>query len=170
MEILSLSLIYSHLKRLILFLCELVENEKDDEGILTIRVNCIFYSIFMAMLFCCFICQAVFYSRVASNDLTGYDCSDPITNEIIRKGFEATSKNIRYIRINFYLELALFAGNCIVFLIGFIRQVKETGYQNPQAKSSQTIKEKSYEKNDINQNPEANASEIPLNTYYSNPS
>ena len=60
----------------------------DEEGLVSGLLHCIFYSIFMALLFCCFICQAVFYSRVASNDLTGYDCSDSITNEIIRKGFD----------------------------------------------------------------------------------
>ena len=46
----------------------------------------------------------------------------------------------------------------------------ETVSQNPQAESSQTLKDKSYEKNDINQNQETKVSEIPLNTYYPNPS
>jgi len=155
---------------------EIIIMRKDDEGLIAGWLNCIFYAIFMAMVFCCLICQAVFYSRVASNDLTGYDCSDPITNEIIRKGFADSSKNIRYIRINFYLELALFVGNCVVFLIGCIWKgiemclEDETGSQNPQAESSQTLKDKSYEKNDINQNQETKVSEIPLNTYYPNPS
>ena len=49
-------------------------------------IYCIFYSLFMTFLIICFICQTVFYIRVINNDMTGFNCSDPITNEIIRLG------------------------------------------------------------------------------------
>ena len=148
----------------------------DDDDMIPPWLNCIFYSIFMAMLFCCFVCQAVFYSRIASNDLTGYDCSDDITNEIIKKGFEDSSRNILYIRINFYLELCLFGGNIIAILVGYIMSIfgdclsNNVSNHDSEPKSSKTRNEKSNEKSDINENPETKASEIPLNTYYPDPS
>jgi len=147
-----------------------------DDDIIPGWLYCIFYSIFMAMLFCYFVCQSVFYSRVASNDLTGYNCSDDITNEIIKKGFEDSSRNILYITINFYLELCLFAGNWIAILVGYLMNNTEaclhdnSSNLDSQPKSYRTRNERNYGKTDINENPETKASEIPLNYYYPNPS
>ena len=147
-----------------------------DDDIIPGWLYCIFYSIFMAMLFCCFVCQSVFYSRVANNDLTGYNCSDDITNEIIKNGFEDSSRNILYITINFYLELCLFAGNWIAILVGYLMNNTEaclhdnSSNLDSQPKSYRTRNERNYDKTGINENPETKASEIPLNTYYPNPS
>ena len=37
------------------------------------------------------------YDRIKKYDVTGYDCSDSITNELIKKGIEDNSKQIKYI-------------------------------------------------------------------------
>ena len=138
-------------------------------------LNCILFSVFMAMLLCCLICHTVFYRRVTSNNLTGYDCSDPITNEIIRKLFAHSLNNILYIKINFFLDLGLFAGNCLVLLIGFIWEIIEkclfpiNKNHDSKAETSQTKNEKSNEKSDMNINMETKASETPSNTYNPNP-
>ena len=62
---------------------------------------CIFYCIYMAMFISCFICQIVFFYRIKKYNITGYNCSDSMTNELIRKGTEDNEKQILYITINF---------------------------------------------------------------------
>ena len=121
----------------------------------------IMYTIYFVFLFPIFISEAVFYSRIASNDLTGYNRSDEITNEIIRIGIEASTKNFQFIKISFYLESAGFGDICFGALIAIaseaiIKKIKE------KPKKSE---EKKKENTDINEKSETRADEIPLITY-----
>jgi hypothetical protein len=72
-----------------------IKTHRKEEHLIPGWLNCILFSVFMAMLLCCLICHTVFYRRVTSNNLTGYDCSDPITYEIIRnQNFNSTHTNL----------------------------------------------------------------------------
>ena len=51
------------------------------------------------MFISCFICQIVFFYRIKKYNITGYNCSDSITNELIRKGTADNEKQILYITI-----------------------------------------------------------------------
>ena len=75
----------------------LIIHEKSDISPKKQKKKCIFFSAFMTILGICTICHTVAYIRVTKNDLTGYNCSDPIINEIMRKGFEDITTNIYYI-------------------------------------------------------------------------
>ena len=65
-----------------------------------------------------FICQIVYFCRIKIYDVTGYNCSDSITNELIRKGTENNYKQILYITIYFYLNIFQAGINCLTVLIG----------------------------------------------------
>ena len=125
--------------------------------------NCIVYLIYIGMLLSCFICHIVYFVRVSKNDISGYNCSDDITNEIIRKGIEDSTRNIIYIKVNFYLELALFVGNVLAVIINIImdkckgNSVVEND-KSENNKINNDINEKAETKNNEN-------NEIPLVTY-----
>ena len=55
-------------------------------------INSIFLLIFI-------ICHSVFLSRIINNDIS-YNCSDDITNEVLRKERENTKKTILHTNIN----------------------------------------------------------------------
>lgn len=46
------------------------------------------------------ICHIIFLSRIIHYDLSDYECSDIITNEILRKENLNTKKTIKFITIN----------------------------------------------------------------------
>ena len=119
---------------------------------------CVFYSILIVFLTVCTICHAVFYSRIVNNNLTGYNCSDLITNEIFRKEIEAGAKNPYYVKINFYLDLIFLLINIFIILIVIILKIiyycSENNYK--------------IEKKD--ENSEEKTTDIPLSNYYPNPS
>ena len=124
------------------------------------------YGIYLALLFICFICHAVYYSRIKKNDITGFNCSDPLTNEVIKKGNEEHERNIKYIAVNFYLELVMFLEHIISLIIGVYLNYSD---RKKEYKKYFEEMEKNKE-NDINKKNEENNSEIPLNTYYPTPS
>ena len=70
----------------------------------SVKGYAIMYEIFIGIIFPIFISEAAFYSSFVNNDLTGYNCSDTIINEVIRIGIETSIKNIPYIKKSFYLE------------------------------------------------------------------
>ena len=72
----------------------------------------IFLILFLSLFFVCLICQAVFLGRITNNDLS-YDCSDDITNEILRKENENTKKSISYTKVNLGLDIAIILLNII---------------------------------------------------------
>ena len=124
----------------------------------------IFYSIsylvYIVIILSCFICYTVFFARVVNNDLTGYNCSDTITNEVIRKGFEDSANNIYYIKINYYLELVCIVINILAIFIAYYLDKKKKAEP---VKSKEESKEK--ENDDFNEKAETKTSEVPLMTY-----
>ena len=100
------------------------------------------------------------------NDITGFNCSDPLTNEVIKKGNEEHERNIKYIAVNFYLELVMFLEHIISLIIGVYLNYSD---RKKEYKKYFEEMEKNKE-NDINKKNEENNSEIPLNTYYPTPS
>ena len=120
----------------------------------------------MVLLGVCNICHIVAYVRVTRNDLTGYNCSDSIINEIMRKGFEDITTNIIYIKVNFFLDLILFLANCLAMIIGLI--LEKLNILIP--KENEPKDEKMNEKNDdTKEKSEEKPTEIPLNNYYPSP-
>ena len=118
---------------------------------------CIQYTIFILVLVPIFICLAVYYSRIVNNDLSSYNCSDEITNEIIRIGMETSKENIPYIQISFYLESALLG---LTFFAALIAVVSETIIKRL------TVEPKKYEEKNknnihINEKSEIKSDEIP---------
>ena len=143
------------------------ENDKD---FIPEKVHCTLYSIYMGLLFSCFICHIVFYYRLTKNDLTGYNCSDVITNEILRIGFEGSNRNIYFIKVNYYLELVLVLGNVIMVLIISIWEGIENCLLLKNLNSNEESKEKEEnEEPDNNENSETNTAQIPLNKDYPSP-
>ena len=80
----------------------------------------VLYCICMALVIPCFICHIVFIYRLNKYDATGYNCSDSITNELIRKGTEDNYKLILYVTINFYLDVFIVGINCLIILITLV--------------------------------------------------
>ena len=140
----------------------------DPEDETKIIMNFVFYCIYMGMLISCFICQIVFFYRIKKYNLAGYDCSDSITNELIKKGTEENAKQIIYITVNFYLNVFHVAINCIIVLVGLVLMGidKLNWNSDEQEENKEQSEDKDNEKSDINQNSEQNNPEIPLNTYY----
>ena len=99
-------------------------------------VLCIFYSIYMGFLISSIICQSVFLFRIIKNNITDYNCSDPITNEIIKKETEFIKKNIIYTKINLYIDSIFLLGNCLAMIIGLILGRIDKGNPNEKNESS----------------------------------
>ena len=60
------------------------------------------------------------YNKMIENDYSNYNCSDSITNEIIKKGNENNKKAMKYAKISLYTDMIMAVGNFIVFFIGLI--------------------------------------------------
>ena len=118
------------------------------------------------MLIPCFICHIVYLYRIEKSNIAGYNCSDSITNELIRKGTEDNSKMIIYIKINLYLDVFQITLNCLVILIGLCLMVydKLKGNYDEKLKELDQSQDECNEKNDTNQNSDENNLEIPINS------
>lgn len=55
-----------------------------------------------------------------NSDYSSYNCSDPITNEIIRQGNENNQKILTYNKLSVYPDVIILAGNLLVVIIGLI--------------------------------------------------
>ena len=141
--------------------------KEDDDDILYPKGHCIYFSIFMSYLICCSICHIIAFFLVTKYDITGYDCSDPITNEIIRKENVNSAQNIIYIKVHFYLDLVLLGISCFFLIIGFL--FEKLGICSSTKFEIIEKLEVEIEK-DINKDKEQNVAEIPLNTHYPDPS
>jgi len=60
------------------------------------------------------------YNKMIENDYSNYNCSDSITNEIIKKGNKNNKKAMKYAKISLYTDMIMAVGNFIVFVIGLI--------------------------------------------------
>jgi hypothetical protein len=72
----------------------------------------------------CVICQSVFLRRIIDYDLS-YDCSDKITNEVLRKENLNLKESIKYIAVNLGLDCFYILFNLIGFLIFIILVIIE---------------------------------------------
>ena len=67
-----------------------------------------------------FVYHVYAYFDALKNDYSGYNCSDPITNEIIRVGNENNKKLMIYNMVSTFTSGSILAGNFIVVIIGLI--------------------------------------------------
>ncbi len=81
----------------------------------------IFLIICLSLYLVCIICQSVFLGRIIKYDFD-YDCSDEITNEILRKENENTKKTIRYTAANLGIDIFFVLFNIIFLLIIYIKK------------------------------------------------
>ena len=93
-------------------------------------ILCCFYTIYMGMIISCFICQIVFLIRIIKNDISDYNCSDSITNEVIRKETIFIKTNINYIKINLILDFSILIGNDLAIIIGLILEKCDKSNKN----------------------------------------
>ena len=105
---------------LLILLCTFCDHKKD-----------ILYTIFFCVLIIlsllsliCIICQSVFLRRIIDYDLS-YDCSDKITNEVLRKENLNLKESIKYIAVNLGLDCFYILFNLIGFLIFIILVIIE---------------------------------------------
>ena len=80
----------------------------------------IFLIICLSLYLVCIICQSVFLGRIIKHDFD-YDCSDEITNEILRKENINTKKSIKYTAANLGIDIFFILFNIIFMLILFIK-------------------------------------------------
>ena len=84
----------------------------------------IFLIIVLLLNLICLICQSVFLGKIIKNDLA-YDCSDEITNEVLRLENLNTKKTIIYSGVNLGADVFYILFNVLAFLIVFIKEKYE---------------------------------------------
>ena len=99
-------------------------------------ILCCFYSIYIGMIISCFICHIVFLFRIIKNDISDYNCSDSITNEVIRKETLFIKTNILYIKINLAVDFCILLGNFLAVIIGIILGKCDKGKSNKEVDSN----------------------------------
>ena len=75
-------------------------------------INSIFLLIFI-------ICHSVFLSRIINNDIS-YNCSDEITNEVLRKERKNTKKTIFHTKINLIADIFIFILSVFSLLVAYL--------------------------------------------------
>ena len=105
---------------LLILLCTFCDHKKDS------LYKCFFVILIISSLLSliCIICQSVFLRRIIDYDLS-YDCSDKITNEILRKENLNLKESIKYIAVNLGLDCFYILFNLIGFLIFIILVIIE---------------------------------------------
>ena len=105
---------------LLILLCTFCDHKKDS------LYECFFVILIISSLlsFICIICQSVFLRRIIDYDLS-YDCSDKITNEMLRKENLNLKESIKYTAVNLGLDCFYILFNLIGFLIFIILVIIE---------------------------------------------
>ena len=105
---------------LLILLCTFCDHKKDS------LYECFFVILIISSLLSliCIICQSVFLRRIIDYDLS-YDCSDKITNEVLRKENLNLKESIKYIAVNLGLDCFYILFNLIGFLIFIILVIIE---------------------------------------------
>ena len=65
------------------------------------------------------------YIKMFEYDYSNYNCSDYITNEVIKKGNENNRKVMIYGTIGFYIDAIILAGNILVLIFGLFWELIE---------------------------------------------
>ena len=85
------------------------------------EVSLVFLVICLILNLICMICQAVFLGRIIKYDFS-YDCSDEITNEVLRLENLNTKKSIKYSAINLGFDVFYILFNVLSFLIVILKE------------------------------------------------
>ena len=80
-----------------------------------------------SLILVCIICQSVFLGRIIKYDFD-YDCSDEITNEVLRKENINTKRSIRYTAANLGLDIFFILLNALKLTIHIIDEYKSKLY------------------------------------------
>ena len=80
--------------------------------------------------FVCIICQSVFLGNVIYYDLD-YNCSDEITNEVLKKENLNTKKSIVYLAINLGLDIFVLLLTILPIVIDKIKEKANVDNNNP---------------------------------------
>ena len=81
----------------------------------------------LSLILVCIICQSVFLGRIIKYDFD-YDCSDEITNEVLRKENINTKRSIRYTAANLGLDIFFILLNARKLTIHIIDEYKSKLY------------------------------------------
>ena len=68
-------------------------------------------------LIACIICDAIFLSRMIQYRDISYECSDSITNEVLKNNTSNNKKQILFTALNLGFDVALILGNILAFVI-----------------------------------------------------
>ena len=119
----------------------------------------LFFSVCLLLILACVIAQSIFLKRINNSDLS-YNCSDDITNEVLRKENENTKKSIVYTAANLGIDIFVILFNILIFLrIFFIDKCEDccnsSYYINYNQKNNKYKKsaKKEYNKDDSNRKP-----------------
>ena len=117
-SIIFISLLVFALIIIFLIVCSRPAHYKGDFAIMCLSF---FLIIYLLSILACIICQSVFLSRIIKYDLS-YDCSDKITNELLKEENKNTQKSIKLIAITLGLDSFLFFVNLLAGLIFLIKE------------------------------------------------
>ena len=93
-------------------------------------------------IFTFFICHSVFLGKIISNNLL-YECSDDITNEVLRIANDNTRKSILYTALNLGLDIFIILINVILLLVVYLKIIcAELKYLLSNKKKNPDINEK----------------------------
>ena len=84
------------------------------------KIYCGVFIIYVIAVSFCFSNHVIVYINMLPNDYSNYNCSDSITNEIIKKGNINNKKVIMYNMICTFIDGIIIVGNLIALIIGFI--------------------------------------------------
>ena len=93
--------------------------------IVTQKVYCLIYSLYIVAVGGALYYHTISYISIIKYNDINYNCSDSITNEIIKKGNEYNKKLLIINMLSFYIDSISIVGNLIGFIIGLIRHIIE---------------------------------------------
>ena len=102
------------------------------------------------------ICHIVFLIRIMNNDIS-YNCSDDITNEVLRNERKNTKKSIIYSKINLFADLLIFLLSVSLLIVAYLAyKFKDRPLYNKQNKPNQNKISDNYPIKNYNSRKKAN--------------
>jgi hypothetical protein len=117
----------------------------------------------------CTICHSIFLSQIIHSDLPPYECSDKITNEVLRKENLNTKKTIIFTAINLGADILIILINIFPFLFPKLGECCDSFFDFILCKNCKIYKEKTINNHmrDVNINNNKNKNDTERNTYSS---
>ena len=103
----------------IIICCEIASCFKK-EATISAKSHCILFIIYLIVACGSLVIHTMAYIQMVKNDHSDFNCSDSITNEIIRIGNDNNKKVFIYNMISFYTDAIFIFANLIGFIIGLI--------------------------------------------------